>query len=935
MKKRTVLTAALAAAGCAATALAQPANDLCANAIVIGQNDTMSGDNLLATTEWDDLAGSFSCRSSGGDVWFSLTAAATGVQEIRLCASDYDTVLHIFDTDCTTILADDGSMGSTVACVDTDFFICLGNNVSSPQSAWRFDAMAGTTYMIRVAGDGADPSFQTGNWTIDTEAYPAPANDTIANAIELMENDAIVADNTGALSEEPASQYVCSNGSVRTLWYEFTPVTSKRYQFSTCGSAVNTNCFVFESTDGTAAGVDINTPFAFDCQNDDFCEPETSGTGRAAPDADLDAGTTYFIMIGTESNNDDNPRTGDINLSITEWTAPLGACCLPAFAGCSDVTEADCTVLGGNYFGDFTVCGFNGAFCPQENDVCSGATEVFLNTPLFAYDPIGNTATGGTSDCDFNTSNSLNDSWFVFTAPATDIYTFSTCGSLFSSLRMAVYEDCADQMRGEIKCVSNDQNGSCFDLENPVMNLMLQGGEDYVIRMSGHQNNGLGAFVMDFEITVYDAPTGVCCLPDMTTVNTDDADCASQGGVWVGAFESGDCFTLPPNNSCETASMLVVDDAPVVGSKGNTTLIGDCRGNLEEGDSWYTFDALANHTYALNVTESSTVDVYTDCGPLKREIICGFGGDQFLAPPTDGPIYINVAPRFSDLDYMIDVDLVSIPTGACCTDTGCVVISEEDCIAAGGAFQGDFVACFTSPYEYAGLSAPIEGSPFGCLPSGPFVASVADDIMIDELVVQVVLNTTFGGELDIRLTGPGAQEVILMEKALSPDCECGNPTAPSANMIGTYTFTDSSFQSVDEYIAATWDGVAFSIDIPEGDYRVAGCLNAMQSLNTTFGGMSTMGDWNLTITDEGTGFGPGFSEFITYRLLVNGGTPSCPCPCDDDMSGEVDVLDLLTFLDDWFANDPAADFNGDMIINVLDLLDYLSCWFDASTTGLC
>jgi hypothetical protein len=54
------------------------------------------------------------------------------------------------------------------------------------------------------------------------------------------------------------------------------------------------------------------------------------------------------------------------------------------------------------------------------------------------------------------------------------------------------------------------------------------------------------------------------------------------------------------------------------------------------------------------------------------------------------------------------------------------------------------------------------------------------------------------------------------------------------------------------------------------------------------------------------------------------------CPCERDGNVEqIDVFDLLTYLDDWFEHAPAADLNQDGEINVIDLLEYLDCWFGA------
>jgi hypothetical protein len=66
------------------------------------------------------------------------------------------------------------------------------------------------------------------------------------------------------------------------------------------------------------------------------------------------------------------------------------------------------------------------------------------------------------------------------------------------------------------------------------------------------------------------------------------------------------------------------------------------------------------------------------------------------------------------------------------------------------------------------------------------------------------------------------------------------------------------------------------------------------------------------------------------RLHPGGGAayifPLRPCPADRDADGDADLMDLLEFLDAWFAGD--ADVNRDRLNDVFDLLAYLDVWFE-------
>lgn len=60
------------------------------------------------------------------------------------------------------------------------------------------------------------------------------------------------------------------------------------------------------------------------------------------------------------------------------------------------------------------------------------------------------------------------------------------------------------------------------------------------------------------------------------------------------------------------------------------------------------------------------------------------------------------------------------------------------------------------------------------------------------------------------------------------------------------------------------------------------------------------------------------------------------CPCDFDRPNPaITVVDLIAYLDAWFARDAAADFNADVVIDIHDLLAFLDCWFRATSTAPC
>jgi 6-phosphogluconolactonase (cycloisomerase 2 family) len=74
--------------------------------------------------------------------------------------------------------------------------------------------------------------------------------------------------------------------------------------------------------------------------------------------------------------------------------------------------------------------------------------------------------------------------------------------------------------------------------------------------------------------------------------------------------------------------------------------------------------------------------------------------------------------------------------------------------------------------------------------------------------------------------------------------------------------------------------------------------------------------------------------FEALELWPGTGEPLCLCEFDSD-AAQVDVFDLLAYLDLWFVSAPAADVDGTAGVDVFDLLAFLDCWFPASSGTPC
>jgi hypothetical protein len=120
-----------------------PVNDLCADALNVGDGTTPFTNEFAATDGPDEPS---QCSSGGDsnvgcDIWYKYTASCDGVVTLNLCGSQYDTKVAVYDGACPVI-------ASAIACND-DSNVC---GAGSTRSHLTFNAVNGATYRIRIGG---------------------------------------------------------------------------------------------------------------------------------------------------------------------------------------------------------------------------------------------------------------------------------------------------------------------------------------------------------------------------------------------------------------------------------------------------------------------------------------------------------------------------------------------------------------------------------------------------------------------------------------------------------------------------------------------------------------------------------------------------------------------------------------------------------------
>lgn len=133
----------------------------------------------------------------------------------------------------------------------------------------------------------------------NTAAAAAPANDDISNAtiISTLPFGASQDTSDATMADDPS----CA-GAGASVWYQITPATSMRLEVNTFGSDYDTTLSLYVLEDGALVQV--------------ACVDDTGGGVQSRIRLDVEAGRTYWIMVGSYA---DGPGG---NLIFTAQQAP-------------------------------------------------------------------------------------------------------------------------------------------------------------------------------------------------------------------------------------------------------------------------------------------------------------------------------------------------------------------------------------------------------------------------------------------------------------------------------------------------------------------------------------------------------------------------------------------------------------------------------------
>jgi hypothetical protein len=174
-----------------------PVNDhFAAATTLLGTSAQSTGDTIAATGE--NAEPSTHGGTAGASVWYRWVAPADGQLAIKLSGTDF--------------------AGSFAMYTGTE----LGSLARVPSAGYyssRYRVTAGTAYSIAVHGGTA---AQRGEFTLDLTHHAAPANDDLADAVELTGSSATASGSNVAASHEPGEKRHSYGYGQQSVWYSWT-----------------------------------------------------------------------------------------------------------------------------------------------------------------------------------------------------------------------------------------------------------------------------------------------------------------------------------------------------------------------------------------------------------------------------------------------------------------------------------------------------------------------------------------------------------------------------------------------------------------------------------------------------------------------------------------------------------------------------------------
>lgn len=710
------------------------------------------------------------------------------------------------------------------------------------------------------------------------------------------------------------------------------------------GLCVSASAFGQSDSCGTATAISNGT-FAYDL----FGATNEGNTGAAcgATGTAEDLWWSYTsVGAGTLTVSTCGLATADTVLELYADCSGTQLACSDDFCGAQStvsVPVADGQVVliriadfaGGTHAGTISVNGPGGPPPPPPpaNDDCSTPDPV-VDGVTYTFDTTQATPDGAGLGC--AVGDASNSVWFSYTNPtAADLLvTASLCGSFYDTAAMAI-DGCGGALLG-----CND-DGTC-GLQSTLI-YTAPAGSTTLIRVSGF-GAAFGAGTM--TISSVTPPSCDLTAPVGSQIEAEACGADANGGCNAGAaYESISC--------------------------GNAVVFGStwASGGTRDTD-WYSFTQYGAGDVTATVNSELPMGVFllddacpptffgtafsNDVADYCRDItVVGTGVPAgnvviFASTTTATAAIFDGYPCGDHSDYILTVSTTGscTPLGACCAPAGCSIMTQADCISAGGNYLGDDSVCETvGGFAFTAGTAAIEdisgtGTDLGLLddnfanaPIGftfnfygtdytdCYVASngyisfgAGSSVFFNDAIPSAAIPNnalyTHWDDFNFDATiGGGGQGLYETRGTAGVDLRF----IVQWNNVPQYGNTDSNtFQCVIfengtvEYRYQT---------VPSDGDNTVGAENADGTIATSVDALSIVSGTSLTGV-----YGGGGSNCGSCAWQADG------CFADYNNDGGIDGDDVIVFFGDWDQNQICADCDGSEGVDGDDVILFFSAW---------
>ncbi len=580
-----------------------PANDDCADAIVVSCGDVVSGTTEGAMTDVGLAGATAACADGDGNtnnsvfgVFYSYTGTGD-IVTVTTCSpnTETDTQMRIVTGSCTDAL-------DPLLCVtgnDDDAGCTNGTFMSTA----TFESVLGEEYLIYISAAGAINGADAGGaFELSISCAPNVMNDDCVDATPIDCNSGSITGSTVGANIDlnaalPCTGDITNNVGVQGVWYSTTG-NGQVLRLSLCNAATD---FDAQIRVFTGDCTDLLDPLVCVTGNDDnpACDLGALNPEVVVPTVN---GEVYYIYIGGFLTNE-----GNFQLDI-ECTDP------PTNDDCADA--------------ETVICG----------DVVTGTT-------LGATSDVAiNSATGICADGDGNTNTSTVGVFYTYVGTG-DIVTVTTCSPntvTDTQIRVAT-GSCTDALDPLVCVTGNDDDAACGnDTEQSTVTFTSTQGEEYFffVSQSGPSQGGDNGGVFELSIT---------CVPS-APIND---DCDDAVPITCGDVIQGDTENANLDNSINAATAACLEtDLTSAGVEGVFySYVG-------------TGELVTITTCSPNTVTDTQIRVATgSCDGVTDPIICVAGNDDDPDCAANGLASTVTFGSVVGEEYLIYVSKLPFPLG--------------------------------------------------------------------------------------------------------------------------------------------------------------------------------------------------------------------------------------------------------------------------------